>query len=190
MGVYARGRFCFSFFGRHAPDQRRNTRAQSGTRSEPAWDHGMTTRRASELILAADISCSGAFSAIGVVREPAFSLTVAVRDLLLHRENPELKPIIIHVLSTRVAGLCSIKGAHIRRALAEFMASRVTLEWKITIPTIGTVRALFLVTRFEKSAQPDLFNLALQLASKPSFDEAQTQEAERPRRACSLLRIF
>ncbi len=150
----------------------------------------MMTRRASELILTADLSCSGTFSAVGVVREPSFALGVAVRDLLLYRENQELKPVIIHVLATRVAGLCSLGRAHIRRALAESVAARVALEWNITIPTIGTLRALFLVTRLEKSDQPDLFNLALQLASKPSFETAQAQEAEPPRRACSLLRIF
>ena len=150
----------------------------------------MTTRRASELILAADLSCSGTFSAVGVVREPSFALSVAVRDLLLHRENLELKPVIIHVLATRVAGLCSIAGAQIGRALADSMATRIALEWTITIPTIGTLRALFLVTRLEKSGQPDAFHLALQLASKPSFDTAQAEEAEPPRRAYSLLRVF
>jgi hypothetical protein len=150
----------------------------------------MTTRRASELILTADPSCSGTFSVVGVVREPSFALTVAVRDLLLYRGDPELKPVIIHVLATRVAGLCSIPGAQIRRALAESMAARVPLEWNITIPTIGTLGALFLVTRLEKSDQADLFNIALQLASKPSFETAQAQEAKPPRRACSLLRIF
>ena len=150
----------------------------------------MTTRRASELILAADLSCSGTFSAVGVVREPSFALSVAVRDLLLYRENLELKPVIIHVLATRVAGLCSIAGAQIGRALAESMATRVALEWTITIPTIGTLRALFLVTRLEKTGQPDAFNLALQLASKPFFDAAQAEEAEPLRRAYSLLRVF
>jgi hypothetical protein len=150
----------------------------------------MTTRRASELILTADLSCSGTFSAVGVVREPSFALSVAVRDLLLDRENPELKPVIIHVLATRVAGLCSLRGARIRRAIAESVAARVALEWDITIPAIGTLRALFLVARLEKSGQPDAFYLALQLASKPSFDAAQAEEAEPPRRAYSLLRIF
>lgn len=150
----------------------------------------MMTRRASELILRADLSCSGTFSAVGVVREPSFALSVAVRDLLLYRENQELKPVIIHVLATRVAGLCSLRRAHIRRALAESVAAGVILEWNITIPTIGTLGALFLVTRLEKCDQPDLFNLALQLASNPSFETAQAQEAEPPRRACSLLRIF
>ncbi|MGA9268007.1 MAG: hypothetical protein WCF79_04010 [Rhodomicrobium sp.] len=149
-----------------------------------------TIRRASELILAADLSCSGTFSAIGVVREPSFALSVAVRDLLLYREDPELIPVIIHVLATRVAGLCSITGAQIGRALADSMATRIALEWNITIPTIGTLGALFLVTRLEKSGQPDAFNLALQLASKPSFDAAQTEEVEPPRRAYSLLRIL
>ena len=152
----------------------------------------MTTRRASELNLAGDFSCSGTFSAVGDILEPTLALSVAIRDLLLHRENPELKPVIIHVLATRVAGRCSIRRAHIRRALLESMASRLALEWKITIPTIGTVRALFLVTRLGKTAEANLFDLALQLASKPSFEVAQTQEAALPppRRACSLLRIF
>jgi len=153
----------------------------------------MTTRRASELILAADLSCSGTFSAVGVVREPSLALSVAVRDLLLYREDPELKPVIIHVLATRVAGRCTIRGAQARRVLADCLAARLALEWKITIPTIGTVRALFLVTRLGKADEPDLFDLVLQLASKPSFDAAQpvqTQTVEAPRRACSLLRIF
>ncbi len=116
----------------------------------------MTTRRASELILAADISCSGTFSAVGVIREPSLALTVAVRDLLLYRENPELKPVVIHVLATRVAGRCIIRGAQVRRALADCMAARLTLEWKITIPTVGTVRALFLVTRLGKAESAGL----------------------------------
>jgi hypothetical protein len=158
----------------------------------PARDHGMTTRRASELTLAADFSCSGTFSAVGVIREPTLALSVAIRDLLLYREDPELKPVVIHVLATRVAGRCSIRSANIRRALLESMASRVALEWKVTIPTMGAVRALFVVTRLGKTGEADLFDLVLHLASKPSFEDAQTQEAPPPppRRASSLLRIF
>ena len=153
----------------------------------------MTTRGASELNLAADFSCSGTFSAVGVIREPTLALSVAIRDFLLYRENPELKPVITHVLATRVAGRCSIRSAHIRRVLAESMVARLALEWKITIPAIGAVRALFVVTRLGKTAEANQFDLVLQLASKPSFEAAQTQEEEAlppPRRACSLLRIF
>ena len=152
----------------------------------------MTTRPASELNLAADFSCSGTFSAVGVIREPTLALSVAIRDLALYREDPELKPVITHVLATRVAGRCSIRSAHIRRALLDSMASRLALEWKVTIPAIGAVRALFLVTRLEKTGEGDLFDLVLQLASKPSFEATQTQEesASPRRRACSLLRIF
>ena len=127
----------------------------------------MTTRRASELILAADLSCSGTFSAVGVVREPSFALSVAVRDLLLYREDLELKPVIIHVLATRVAGLCSIAGAQIGRALAESMATRVALEWTITIPTIGTLRALFLVTRLENPVSRTRSILLFNLRASP-----------------------
>ena len=150
----------------------------------------MTTRRPGDLILAADFSCSGAFFPVGVVREPSLALSVALRDLLLHRDNPELKPVIIHVLATRVAGLCSIRGPHIRRALADCMAAKLALEWKVTIPSIGTVRALFVVSRLGKASVPDLFDLVLQLAGRPTFDAAKPVEAEPPRRACSLLRLF
>ena len=153
----------------------------------------MTTRRASELNLAADFSCSGTFSAVGVIREPTLALSVAIRDLLLYRENPELKPVIIHVLATRVAGRCSIRSAHIRRALAESMAARLALEWKITIPTIGTVRALFLVTRLGKTAEANLFDLVAATCEQTLFRGcANPEEAALPppRRACSLLRIF
>jgi len=152
----------------------------------------MTTRRASELNLAADFSCSGTFSAVGVIREPTPALTVAIRDLLLYRDNPELNPVTVHVLATRVAGRCSIRSAPIRRTLAESMVARLALEWKITLPAIGAVRALFVVTRLGKTDESNLFDLVLQLASKPSFEAAQTQEAALPPpwRACSLLRIF
>ncbi len=152
----------------------------------------MTTRGASELNLAADFSCSGTFSAVGVIREPTLALSVAIRDFLLYRENPELKPVITHVLATRIAGRSSIRSAHIRRALAESMVARLALEWKITIPAIGAVRALFVVTRLGKTAEANQFDLVLQLASRPSFEAAQTQEEALPppRRACSLLRIF
>ncbi len=154
----------------------------------------MTTRLASDLILAADFSCAGLFSAVGVIREPSLALSVAIRDLFLHREDPELKPIILHVLATRVAGRCSIRGPRIRRALADCIANQLALEWKITIPAAGSVRALFLVTRLGKVDQRDLFDLSLQLAGKPSFfDAAKPVEAAAPpprRQACSLLRLF
>ncbi len=150
----------------------------------------MMIRRASELNLAADFSCSGKFSAVGVVRELSLALSVAIRDLLRYREDPELKPVVAHVLATRVGGRCSVRSAPIQRALADAMAARLALDWKITIPTVGCVRALFLVTRLEKTAQPDVFDLGLQLASTPSFESEHVQEQEAPWRARPLLRIF
>ncbi len=150
----------------------------------------MMTRRASELNLAADFSCSGRFSAVGVVRDLSLALSVAIRDLLRYREDPELKLVVTHVLATRMSGRCGIRSAQIQRALVDAMSARLALEWKITIPTIGCVRALFLVTRLEKTAQPDVFDLGLKLASTPSFDSAQVPEMEAPSRVRPLLRIF
>ncbi len=150
----------------------------------------MIIRRASELSLAADFSCSGKFSPVGVVRELSLALSVAIRDLLRYREDPELKSVVTHVLATRVGGRCTIRRSPIQRALADAMAARLALEWKITIPAVGCVRAFFLVTRLEKTSQPDVFDLGLQLASTPSFDAEHVQEVEAPRRASTLLRIF
>jgi len=150
----------------------------------------MTTRRSSELILAADFSSSGTFSAVGVVREPSLALSVAVRDLFLYREDPELKPVITHVLASRIAGRCSIKGAQVQRALAQSLAARLALEWKITVPALGSVRALFLVTRLEKAERTGLFDLVLQLASRPSLEELQTPAPKPPMAARSVLRLF
>ena len=153
----------------------------------------MTTSLASELTLAADFSCSGLFSTVGAIREPSLALSVAVKDLLTYRENPELRPVVVHVLASRIAGRCSIRGSHIRRALSDCLTSRIAIEWKITVPAIGCVLGVFLVTRLDKAGPPDLFNLALQLAGKPSFElaaAAQSEEAAPPRRASSLLRFF
>lgn len=162
-------------------------------RFQPAWDHCMTTSPASELILAADFSCSGLFSTVGAIREPSLALSVAVKDLATYQDNPELRPVVVHVLASRIAGGCHIRGSHIRRALSDCLAGRIALEWKITVPAIGCILGVFLVTRLDKAGQPNLFNLALQLAGKPSFEtaaETQAEEAAPPRRACSLLRIF
>ncbi len=150
----------------------------------------MMTRRASELILAADFPSSGNFSAVGVVSEPSLALSVAVRDLALYQENPELIPVVTHVLASRVAGRCSIKSPSIHRALVQCMKDRLALEWKITIPATGSVRGLFLVTRLQKAGRSGLFDLVLQLASRPSFEAVQEEETKRRERARPLLRIF
>ena len=153
----------------------------------------MTTSPGSELTLAADFSCSGLFSTVGSIREPSLALSVAVKDLMTYRDNPELRPVIVHVLASRIAGRCSIRGSHNKRALSDCLAGRIAIEWKITVPAIGCVLGVFLVTRFDKAGLPDLFNLALQLAGKPSFEAAaaaQAEDAAPPRRASSLLRFF
>lgn len=156
----------------------------------------MTTRPGSELNLAADFACSGVFSAVATVREPPLGLSVAIKDLFAHRENPELRPAVVHALATRLAGRCSIRSDAIFRALSACMAAHVAMEWKVTIAAVGTVRALFIVKRIEKIAPPDTFNFALQLAGPPSFEAAQAVQVEENsplplrRRACSLLRIF
>ena len=136
----------------------------------------MSTRRASELILAADFAGLGSFSAVGMLRQPSLALNAAIGDLRLDQGDPELKPVLIYTLATRIAGKCSLEAPEIEGALADCLSARLAVEWKITIPAIGSLRSLFLVTRFEKAEQAGLFDLVLHPASPPSFELLQTED--------------
>lgn len=136
----------------------------------------MSTRRASELILAADFSGLGSFSAAGVLRQPSLALNAAIGDLRLDHADTELKPVLIYTLATKIAGKCSLETPEIERALIDCLSARLAVEWKITIPAIGALRSLFLLTRFEKADQPGLFDLVLQLASPPFFEALPTED--------------
>jgi len=138
----------------------------------------MSTRRASELILAADFSGSGKYSAVGILRQPSLSLSVAIGDLRLQQDNPALRNALIRAVASRVAGRCRIENRLAERALMRCMPMRLTVEWKITIPAIGSLNALFLTTRFEKAGQTDLFDIVLQLAGRPAFEALPGEDAE------------
>ncbi len=138
----------------------------------------MTASRAGELLLAADFSGAGTFPALGVLRQPSLALSAAIGDLRLAADDAEMKPVMIHALATKIAGRCAIASAEAQLALADCCEARLAAEWVVTIPALGSLRALFLIARLGTVEQTGLFDLVLQLAGKPSFSQLQTEDAE------------
>ncbi len=138
----------------------------------------MTTRRAGEIILAADLSGSGVFSVVGVMHQPTLALNAAIGDLRLEKEYPELRPLLIHMVATKIAGRCAVENRELESTLAEWLSARLATEWNITIPAVGTLRGLFLIARLERVEQTAFFDLVLQLAGRPSLDALQAEEAK------------
>ncbi len=137
----------------------------------------MTAGRLSDLALAADFSGSGTFSTVGFIRQPSLALGSAIGDFRRDRGDAETRPVLIHALATRIAGLCSIESAQ-AVSLRECFASRLAAEWIVTFPKLGTLRALFVIARLEKAAQAGLFDFVLHLAGMPSFRDLQTEGAD------------
>ncbi len=110
--------------------------------------------------------------------EPSLALNAVISDLGLAPDDPEMKAVVIHALAKKIAGRCAVAGGKEQEALADCFAARIAAEWIVTIPALGSLRALFLIARFDKAEKAGLFNLVLQLAGKPSFSELQTEDAE------------
>lgn len=129
----------------------------------------MIARRAGGLRLAADFSSFGGELAVGVLREPSFALSAAIEVLLSKRAAQIPAPVLIHALSTKIAGRCSIESSEAEEALRACCSTQVAVEWRIEIPSLGTLRALFLVTRLDRVEGTETYDLVLQLAGKPTL---------------------
>ncbi len=144
---------------------------------EPARDCGMIARRAGELRLAADFSGSGASLTVGVLRQPSFALNAAI-EVLLSKGGAQLPaPVLIHGLSTKIAGRCAIASFEAEQALRACCSEQVAVEWSIEIPSLGTLRSLFLVTELDRTEGAGAYDLVLQLAGKPALEAMQTEAA-------------
>jgi hypothetical protein len=140
-----------------------------------ARGHGMTARQPRELMLAADYSGTEMLFEVGAL-EPSFALDTAIGHLRLHRGDPKKRPFLIHAVATKIAGQCFLESAEAERGLLECFEARLAAEWIVTIPALGNLRALFLVARLEETVVEGRFDLALQLAGKPSFCEVMQAE--------------
>jgi hypothetical protein len=124
----------------------------------------------SNLILAADISASEAFAALGRMHVPSPALAAAVRDLQDAPADPELLETAVYSLAANMAGLCILNSGDIAKVLQACFAAQLAADWRIEIPGAGVLRALFTVARFEPVTDADrTFVIVLRLAGKPAF---------------------
>jgi hypothetical protein len=138
----------------------------------------MMARRVSDLALSADFSGSGAFSTVGVIRQPSLALRIALNEFRRDRANGFYKtPFLIHALAKRIGGLCVLETAQVER-LEDCFDAGLIAEWSVAFPRIGALRALFVIARLKKATHDGLFDVVLHLAGAPSFCEALTEEAD------------
>ena len=148
--------------------------------SEDGEDRLMTARLASDLVLAADISASGDFIAIGKMRASSPALAAAVRDLQ-NAADPEHLEIAAYALAWNAFGRCVLESGGIELILQACLAAQLVAEWRIDIPRGGVLRSLFTVTRLDpvKDAS-STFALGLRPAGKPSFVTSKDASVESP----------
>ncbi len=129
----------------------------------------MNVRCSGDFALAADFSCTGNFIAIGRMLAPVPALAGAVQSMANGAANPAAQDLPVHSLVANICGLC-VLAPGIETALHEALAVRLVLEWRIAFPAAGALSALYLLTRLKAAKNaPGMFELALQLASKPSY---------------------
>jgi hypothetical protein len=130
----------------------------------------MTASPVSDLVLAADISASGDFIAMGRMHAPCPALAAAARDLQDNPADPDPPEIQVYSLASNAAGLCILDSGDIEKVLQACFAAQLVAEWRIEIPGAGFLQAPFAVARFEpvKDAART-FALGLRLAGKPEF---------------------
>jgi hypothetical protein len=138
----------------------------------------MMARRVSDLALSADLSSSGAFSTVGVIRQPSLALRIALTDLRRDGASGiDGRPFQLHALATRIGGLCTLESAQMAH-LEECFDAGLIAEWIVTFPRIGALRALFAIARLKRATHDGMFDIVLHLAGAPSFCEALRVEAE------------
>ncbi len=130
----------------------------------------MTASPSNELVLAADISASGEFAAIGRMRAPSPALAAAVRELQDNPDDPEASGIAVYSVAANAFGLCVLESAGIETVIEACLAAQLAAAWRIEIPGAGVLQALFTVARFEPVKDAgSTFALGLRLAGKPEF---------------------
>jgi len=138
----------------------------------------MTGKRSSDFVLAADVSGSGDFIAVGRMRVPSPAFAAAVQDLQNGAADLEMREALIHSLASSAAGFCVLDGKNIETALEACLPARLVSEWRIAFPGLGVLYALYVVTRFQPAKYAGgLFELALQLAGRPAFHAVQAGQS-------------
>ena len=139
----------------------------------------MTAERAGDYVLSADLTGAGRFAAVGYLRAPAIAFAAALKDFQANQADAELRDSLIHAVAAKTAGRCILVNSEMEVALGQCIEANLIAEWRIGIPAIGILQALFRISRLRNvENQTQMFDLALQLAGKPWFRAMQPEQAE------------
>ncbi len=121
-------------------------------------------------VLAADISACGNFITVGSIPSPSPAFLAAAQDLQNGAADTEVREILTYSLALNAGGSCILASADIEKALQACLLARLVVEWRIGIPGIGILQALFLAVRLEPVTNAaSSFDLGLRLAGKPEL---------------------
>jgi hypothetical protein len=122
-------------------------------------------------VMTVDISASGDFAPVGVMRAPGPAFAAAVRNLKEAAADPAQLNTALYSAASNVFGVCTLVSSGMTRVLADWLAAQIVQEWRIEIPGAGYFAALFAVSRFEPApGAPLTFTLGLRLAGRPQLN--------------------
>ncbi len=122
-----------------------------------------------DVLLSADIAGAGHFSAIGRMHTPFPAFVTALRGLQNGTPDADLRDILLYTLAANVAGLCALEPG-VEQTLQNCLPARLVSQWRIALPGLGVLQALYLVARLRPAQDTArTVELALQLAGRPSF---------------------
>jgi hypothetical protein len=127
-------------------------------------------------VLSADIPATGRFIPLGIMSAPCRPFLAAAQDLQNEAGDPLAREILTYGLASNLAGLTVLAAPSTQTALRACLFAKLVSEWRIAIPKIGVLQALFTIARLEPVQNAEgVFELALRLAGKP---ELLAEEAE------------
>lgn len=125
-------------------------------------------------VLAADISASGNFIAVGSILAPRPAFLAAAQELQSAQADPDTRQILTYALASNAAGSCILASAEIEKALAACALENLVFDWLIGIPEVGVLQALFLAARIEPVGDAaGVLDIELRLAGKPELLECE-----------------
>ncbi|ADP71576.1 hypothetical protein Rvan_2352 [Rhodomicrobium vannielii ATCC 17100] len=133
-------------------------------------DYGMTFAQGGDIFLEADLGGAGVFVPVGRLLKPTLALTSAVRDLHRERKQDERQGVLLHALAARISGECAIADEATLMALKDVCAASLVLEWRIAVPELGALRALFALAALEETPNPGSLRVTLHLAGHPVLE--------------------
>lgn len=121
------------------------------------------------LDLSADVFGFANFRPIGRLYQPSLAFAQLIETL--RNDEATVDEFLVHALASKIAGRLVFHTIEVENVIRAWNLSRLAAEWRIAIPTLGLIQALFLVARLQMVRETErLFDVALELAGKPLFE--------------------